>query len=74
MSQRPFSGDYVMRETLKHMQKCVTISQHKTMARMSEFEGDSELTKEFLVTISNLNKLSKLIDEIRSENKQLLGE
>lgn len=74
MSKKPFSNDYVIRETLKHMQKSVEISRGKTLARMDDFKDDPEMLSEFMTALSNLNKFEKMLVEIREANKSMIGE
>jgi len=71
---KPFSNEYVVRETLRHMQNSVSISTQKTIARLEEFKGDSEATREVMVTLHNLSQLNKLIEEIKANNNSILGE
>jgi len=71
---KPFSNEYVVRETLRHMQNSVSISTQKTIARLEEFKGDSEATREVMVTLHNLSQLNKLIEEIKTNNNSILGE
>lgn len=71
---RPFSQQYVINETLKHISKSIGISTQKTICRLSEFAGEPETTKEIMSTLASLNRLSNLIDSIRSNNKEILGE
>ena len=71
---KPFSNDYVIRETLRHMQRSVSISTQKTIARLEEFQGDSERTKEVMQTLHNLSRLNKLIEEIKENNHDMVGE
>jgi len=71
---KPFSNDYVIRETLRHMQNSVSISTQKTIARLEEFRGDSDATREVMVTLHNLSQLNQLIEEIKSNNNEIVGE
>jgi cell fate (sporulation/competence/biofilm development) regulator YlbF (YheA/YmcA/DUF963 family) len=74
MADKPFSNAYVIKETLRHMQNSISISTSKTIARMQEFQGNSEMTKELLTTLANLNRLNNLIKDIRENNRELIGE
>jgi hypothetical protein len=58
----PFSREYVLRTTAKHMLKSVDISIEKTMARVPEFEGDSAKSTEILTTLSDLHALKARIN------------
>ena len=69
---KPFSQDYVLRETLKHMQDSVNISTQKTLSRLPEFVADSAKIQEIMDTLSSLNALNKLIEEIKANNSEIL--
>ena len=71
---KPFSNDFVIKETLRHMQECIAISTRKTIARLPEFQGDTEKMKELMSALSNLNRLDALIVAIRENNPNILGE
>jgi len=71
---KPFSNDYVVKETLKHMQASISISTQKTIARLPEFQGQPEKVQEVMTTLSNLSKLNSLIESIRENNKDILGD
>ena len=71
---KPFSNDYVVKETLKHMQASISISTQKTIARLPEFQGQPEKVQEVMTTLSNLSKLNSLIESIRENNRDILGD
>lgn len=71
MNKRPFDSAHVMRETFKHLARVVATSQQKTLSRMPEFEGDSQMSGEILLALSNLNKLNELIASIKEANKEM---
>lgn len=71
--KRPFSHEYVLKETIRHMQDAIDISMKKTLVRLSEFKDEPESLKEALQAISNLNRLTSMLNSIKSNNKQLLG-
>jgi L-lactate utilization protein LutB len=71
---KPFSNDYVIRETLRHMQQSVAISTQKTIARLPEFQGQQEKLKEIMTTLASLGKLNSMIEEIRENNTNILGD
>ena len=73
MTTKPFTAEYVVRETLRHMQRPIHISTQKTLARMAEFEGNQPLIKEALAALASLHRLNTLIEEIREHNKDLLN-
>jgi hypothetical protein len=56
-NQKPFSRDYVLRTTQRHMLKCINTSIAKTMDRVQEFEGDPEKSGEILKTLSDLHHM-----------------
>jgi len=71
---KPFSQQYVINETLKHISKSIGISTQKTISRLPEFSDDATKTREVMSTLASLNQLSKLIDSIRQNNSDILGE
>jgi hypothetical protein len=73
MKPKPFSNQYVIAETLKHMLASVEISIAKTIARLPEANDQPALGAEILLTLSNLHKLSALIVSIKDTNKDLLN-
>jgi len=54
---KPFSREYVLRTTARHMAKAVDLSIEKTMARLPEFEGNADKGLEILKTLSDLKAL-----------------
>jgi hypothetical protein len=58
---KPFSREYVLRTTARHMMKAVDTSIAKTMARVPEFEGDSEKAQEILIALSDLHAMKRQI-------------
>jgi L-lactate utilization protein LutB len=71
---KPFSNDYVIRETLRHMQQSVAISTQKTIARLPEFQGQPDKITEIMTTLASLGKLNSMIEQIRENNTNILGE
>lgn len=71
---KPFSQDYVIRETLKHMQASVAISTQKTISRLPEFQAQPEQLREVMNTLASLSRLNTLIEEIRENNKEILNQ
>lgn len=67
---KPFSFEYVLRTTIKHMKACVDTSLKKTYDRIKDFEGDSEKAAEILKTLSALNSINRMLDEIIGEEKE----
>ena len=47
--QKPFSIDYVLKTTARHMRKSIDISIRKTFERIEEFEKDSKKSDLHLV-------------------------
>lgn len=72
IKNKPFSKGYVLRTTVKHMRKSVEISTHKTLERISEFEGNSEKSKELIETLSALHAIIKLVDDFQLHNQEIL--
>lgn len=54
------------------MRKSVDISTQKTIARLHEFKGDPVKLTEVMTTLSNLNRLSKLLDDVELNNVNIL--
>ena len=48
---KPFSMDYVVGLTYKHMRKSVDTSIRKTVARIAEFDGNPEMSQEVFKTL-----------------------
>jgi L-lactate utilization protein LutB len=71
---KPFSNDYVIRETLRHMQQSVAISTQKTIARLPEFQGQPDKITEIMTTLASLGKLNSMIEQIRENNTDILGD
>jgi len=65
--QKPFSMDYVVRTTLKHMRKSVDTSIRKTFERISEFAGDQEKSQEVFRTLAHLHMMKKSLDEHQNQ-------
>jgi len=63
---KPFSMEYVLRTTAKHMRKSIKISTEKTYGRIAEFADDREKSEEILRTLSALDGMRKEIDEFQS--------
>ena len=68
MTKKPFTKEHVIRETLKHMQRSIAISTQKTLARMPEFQDDSDSVAEVMSALSDLGRLNNLIEDIRINN------
>ena len=68
--EKPFSMGYVLRTTVKHMRKSIDISIRKTYARIPEFEGNGEKSKEVLETLSKLHQMRNELDMFQTANKE----
>jgi len=68
--QIPFSMQFVIQTTLRHMHKDIDLSIEKTLARIPEFEGDSVKSKEIFSTLAQLSVLREILNQhtIQSEN------
>jgi hypothetical protein len=67
----PFSKSFVMKTTLRHIEKAINISIDKTFARMPEFEENSHDAREILEALSGLHRLRKDIEDYKLENPSL---
>jgi len=66
---KPFSKDYVLRTTAKHMRKSIDISIRKTFDRKEEFANDKNKSSEIFETLSVLHTMRKQLDDFQSNNK-----
>jgi hypothetical protein len=71
---KPYSSEYVIRETLRHMQQSIAISTQKTITRIPEFAEDPAKLKEVMDTLASLSRLNQLIESIKESNREILGE
>jgi hypothetical protein len=71
---KPFSQGYVLRTTAKHMRKDVDISIRKTFARIAEFAGDQEKSKEVFGTLAMLHTMRKQLDDFQLLNQEKFKE
>ncbi len=60
---KPFSIEYVISATKKHMLKSIEISIRKTIERIAEFDGNREKSEEVFRTLSELNSMKKSLEE-----------
>ena len=65
---KPFSRAYVMQLTAKHCHFAVDTSIARTLARIAEFEGDIEKSKEVFDTLSALHALRETLNGFQLEN------
>jgi hypothetical protein len=68
MSDIPFDMSYVLRVTTKHMRQSIDVSIRKTFARVKDFDGDAEKSREVFNTLSILHQLRKQLDDFQSAN------
>jgi predicted KAP-like P-loop ATPase len=62
--KRPFTMDYVLRTTQKHMIKSIETSIKKTMDRMPEFADDQPKAQEIFHTLGYLHNIkNRVINE-----------
>lgn len=66
--KKPFSRSYVMQLTAKHCHLAIDTSITRTLARIAEFEGDIEKSKEVFDTLSALHALRETMNGFQSEN------
>lgn len=66
--QKPFSMEYVVRTTLKHMRKSVDTSIRKTFERIPEFTEDQTKSQEVFKTLAYLHTMKKSLDEYQDRN------
>ena len=69
----PFTKAYVLNVTANHMQNAVDISNRKALARLQEFDSQSDKGLEILETLSVLNIMGKLISDFKSNNAHLFN-
>jgi hypothetical protein len=74
-TQNPFTKGHVLRATAKHMRKSIDVSIRKTFARVGEFDGNLEKSREVFMTLSILHQMREQLDEFqRTNNKDFSGE
>ena len=61
ISSKPFSQEYVLRTTTKHVIKSIDISIRKTFERIEEFSGDHEKSQEIFKTLVLLNTMRRMV-------------
>ena len=67
----PFTAEFVLRETLRHMERPINYSMQKTIARLQTFTGNPEKTREALAALASLNRLRRLLSDIKENNKEI---
>jgi hypothetical protein len=61
---KPFSKDFVILATLKHVKRSVDISISKTIDRVSDFDGNPEKSSEVLLTLTELYAMRKGVENL----------
>lgn len=69
-NNKPFSLEYVLATTVKHMFKSVDISIQKTFERISEFDGNQEKSQEIFKTLAMLHALRKRLEDFKYSNQE----
>jgi hypothetical protein len=70
----PFSKEFVLKTTFRHMRKSVDISIRKTFDRMKDFTSDPSKKAEIFETLDVLHKTRKLLDDFQLNNKHLFSD
>jgi predicted KAP-like P-loop ATPase len=68
-NKKPFSQQYVLATTVKHVKRSIETSIRKTMDRMNEFEGDHLKSNEIFKTLTILQAMKKQVDSFNSTYK-----
>jgi hypothetical protein len=68
--QKPFSSQYVIHTTIKHMGKCIETSIKKTLDRLPEFANDPEKSQEVFKTLGHLQSMRQGLLELQNENPE----
>jgi hypothetical protein len=69
-ASRPFSVEYVLSTTAKHMRKSIDISIRKTLDRLPEFADDPVKSVVVFNALTQLHAMRKQIDDFQSKNSQ----
>ena len=67
-NSKPFSMDYVLRTTTKHLRKSIDVSIKKTLDRIAEFDGDQVKSAEVFKTLAHLHKLKNDVEAFQAAN------
>ena len=65
---KPFSKGFVLRTTVRHMQKSIDISIRKTFERIQEFDSNGPKSLEVFETLSFLHTMRKMMDDFQTQN------
>jgi hypothetical protein len=68
--QKPFSMDYVLRTTAKHMRKSIDISIRKTFERIPEFADDQQKSQEIFKALASLHTMRKQINAFQDTHSE----
>ncbi len=69
---KPFSMDYVLRTTVKHIRKSVDISIRKTFERIAEFDGNQEKSQEVFKTLTALHAMRQsFVEDDSKQNAEI---
>lgn len=68
---KPFSTEYVMGTTARHVLKSVDLSVEKTMGRIPDFEPDTAKAQEVFKTLTSLQAFKQHIQSFVDANPQL---
>lgn len=67
----PFSRDFVLNTTMRHMRRCVDLSISKTFNRLQEFAEDEQKKMEVMSTLDVLHRIRKMLEDFQTNNKHL---
>jgi predicted component of type VI protein secretion system len=61
---KPFSKNFVILATLKHVRRSIDISISKTFDRVKDFDGQPDKATEVMETLSELHQMRKSIEDL----------
>ena len=62
-TEKPFSIEYVVMTTARHMLKSIDTSIKKTLERIQEFDGNREKSEEIFKTLSVLHMMKRDVEQ-----------
>lgn len=65
----PFSYNYVLRTTIRHMIRDIDISISKTLKRFPEFVNNQSKSQEIFTTLMQLHKMRKDLEQFQKTNR-----
>lgn len=68
--EKPFTRGYVLRTTMKHMQRSVDMSIRKTFDRTREFETNSAKSTEAFEALSFLHTMRKMLEDFKAAHPE----